>query len=84
MVPLGVPKSVLTQNQHLAPNTQQAEQSWLNTRAKSEVCQSIFLKLTKDEKQLYKNLELAGWYQTVPYLWPESYQIESKSNLPDD
>jgi hypothetical protein len=41
---------VLTQNQHLAPSTQQAEQSWLNTRAGSEVCQSIFLKLTKDEK----------------------------------
>jgi hypothetical protein len=48
-VPLGVPKSVLTQNQLLAPSTQQAEQSWLNTRAGSEACQSIFLKLTKDE-----------------------------------
>jgi hypothetical protein len=41
---------VLTQNQHLAPSTQQAEQSWLNTRDGSEACQSIFLKLTKDEK----------------------------------
>jgi hypothetical protein len=40
----------LTQNQHLAPSTQQAEQCWLNTRAGSEACQSIFLKLTKDEK----------------------------------
>jgi hypothetical protein len=49
-VPPGVPKRVLTQNQHLAPSTQQAEQSWLNTRAGSEACQSIFLKLTKDEK----------------------------------
>jgi hypothetical protein len=36
IVPLGVPKSVLTQNQHPAPSTQQAEQSWLNTRAGSE------------------------------------------------
>jgi hypothetical protein len=62
----------LTQNQHLTPSTQQAEQSWLNTRAESEVCQSIFLKLTKDEKQLDKNMELAGWYQTVPHLRPES------------
>jgi hypothetical protein len=62
----------LTQNQHLAPSTQQAEQSWLNTRAESEAFQSIFLKLTKDEKQLDKNLVLAGWYQTVPYLRPES------------
>jgi hypothetical protein len=49
-VPLGVPKSVLMQNQHLVPSTQQAEQSWLNTRAGSEACQSIFLELTKDEK----------------------------------
>jgi hypothetical protein len=54
MVPLGVPKSVLTQNQHLTPSTQQAEQSWLNTRAESKACQSIFLKLAKDEKQLDK------------------------------
>jgi hypothetical protein len=55
-----VPKSVLTQNQHLAPSTQQAEQSWLNTRAGSEACQSIFLKLTKDEKQLDKTWNLPG------------------------
>jgi hypothetical protein len=41
---------LLTQNQHLAPNTQQAERRWLKTRAGSEACQSIFLKLTKDEK----------------------------------
>jgi hypothetical protein len=34
-VPLGVPKSVLTQNVHPAPNTQQAEQSWLHTRKES-------------------------------------------------
>jgi hypothetical protein len=54
MVPPGVPKSVLTQNQYLAPSTQQAEQSWLNTRAESEACQSFFLKLTKDEKKLNK------------------------------
>jgi hypothetical protein len=60
MVPLGVPKSVLTQNQHLAPSTQQAKQSWLNTRAESEACQSIFLKLKKDEKQLYKTWNLPG------------------------
>jgi hypothetical protein len=41
---------VLTQNQHLAPSTQQAGRNWLNTRAGSEACQSIFLKLTKVEK----------------------------------
>jgi hypothetical protein len=60
VVPLGVPKSVLTQNQHLTPSTQQAERSWLNTRAESEACQSIFLKLTKDEKQLDKTWNLPG------------------------
>jgi hypothetical protein len=42
VVPLGVPKSVLTQNVHPAPNTQQAEQAGF-TRAKSyKTCQSIF------------------------------------------
>jgi hypothetical protein len=41
-VQLGVPKSVLTQNVHLAPSTQQAEQAGF-TRAKNhETCQSIF------------------------------------------
>jgi hypothetical protein len=55
-----VPKSVLTQNQHLTPSTQQAEQSWLNTRAGSEAGQSIFLKLTKDEKELDKTWNLSG------------------------
>jgi hypothetical protein len=55
-----VPKSVLTQNQHLTPNTQQAEQSWLNTRVESEACQSIFLKLTKNGKQLDKTWNLPG------------------------
>jgi hypothetical protein len=50
LCPTGVPKSVLMQNQHPAPSTQQAKRSWLKTRAESEACQSIFLKLTKDEK----------------------------------
>jgi hypothetical protein len=40
---------VSTQNQHLAPSTQQAERSWLKTRAGSEAFQSIFLKLAKDK-----------------------------------
>jgi hypothetical protein len=73
LVPLGVPKSVLTQNPHPAPSTQQAEQSWLNTRADSKACQSIFLKLTKDKAVKCQSLELAGWYQTVPYLRLESH-----------
>jgi hypothetical protein len=31
-----------------------------------------FPETEKDEKQLDKNMELAGWYQIVPYLRPES------------
>jgi hypothetical protein len=72
-VPLGVPKSVLKQNPHPMPSTQQAEQSWLNTQADSKACQSIFLKLTKDKVVKCQSLELAGWYQTVPYLRLESH-----------
>jgi hypothetical protein len=74
---------VLTQNQLLAPSTQQAKKSWLNTRAGSEACQSIFLKLTKDEKQLDKTWNLPGgtvdgvfWYTkhvhyTLVWIWLE-------------
>jgi hypothetical protein len=64
---------LLAQNLHPAPSTQQAEQSWLNTRANSKACQSIFLKLTKDKAVKYQSLELVGWYQTVPYLRLESH-----------
>jgi hypothetical protein len=41
-VPLGVPKSVLTQNVHPAPNTQQAEQAGFTHAKNHETCQSIF------------------------------------------
>jgi hypothetical protein len=41
-VPLGVPKSVLTQNRHLTPSTQQAETSWLNTHDESWMRASQF------------------------------------------
>jgi hypothetical protein len=68
-----MPKSVLTQNPHPAPSTQQAEQSSLNTREDSKACQSIFLKLTKDKTVKYKSLELVVWYQIVPYLQLESH-----------
>jgi hypothetical protein len=39
---------LLTQNQHLAPSTQQAEEAGLTHGMDSEACQSIFLKLTKE------------------------------------
>jgi hypothetical protein len=59
---LDIQYHLLTQNPHPAPSTQQAEQSWLNTRADSKACQSIFLKLTKDKAVKYQSLELAGRY----------------------
>jgi hypothetical protein len=42
-------------------------------------------KLTKDKVVKFQSLELAGWYQTVPYLWLESqvrWHIAMKSYLP--
>jgi hypothetical protein len=42
VVPPGVPKSVLTQNVHLAPNTQQAEQAGFTRPKNHKTCQSIF------------------------------------------
>jgi hypothetical protein len=39
---------VLTQNQHFAPSTQQAEEASLTHVMDPEACQSIFLKLTKE------------------------------------
>jgi hypothetical protein len=47
LVPLGVPKSVLTQNLHLTPSTQQAEQAGF-TRAKiPRRASQFFLKINK-------------------------------------
>jgi hypothetical protein len=42
VVPLGVPKSVLTQNVHLALSTQQDEQAGFTHAENHETCQSIF------------------------------------------
>jgi hypothetical protein len=42
-------------------------------------------KLTKDKAVKYQNLELAGWYQTVPYLRLRSqmgWHIAIESYLP--
>jgi hypothetical protein len=60
MVPPGVPKSVLTQKSAPRAKHTASRTSWLNTRAGSEACQSILLKLTKDEKQLDKTCNLSG------------------------
>jgi hypothetical protein len=44
VVPLGVPKSVLTQNVLLAPSTQQAEQAGFTRAENHKTCQLIFPK----------------------------------------
>jgi hypothetical protein len=52
------------------------------------MCQSIFpWKLRKDKVVKFQSLEPAGWYQTVPYLWPKSqmgWHIAIESYLPAD
>jgi hypothetical protein len=47
MVPLGVPKSVLTQNLHLAPSTQQAEQASFTREEITRRASQFFLKINK-------------------------------------
>jgi hypothetical protein len=43
--------------------------SWLYTRRESrDVPVNFSRKLTKEKGVRYQSLELAGWYQTVPYL----------------
>jgi hypothetical protein len=47
--------------------------SWLHTCKESQdVSVNFSWKLTKDKVVRYQSLELAGWYQTVPYLRPQS------------
>jgi hypothetical protein len=46
-VPLGVPKSVLTQNLHLAPSTQQAEQAGFTREEITRRVSQFFLKINK-------------------------------------
>jgi hypothetical protein len=59
---------VLTQNLHLAPSTQQAEQAGFTREEITRRASQFSLKMTKDRVVKFQSLELAGWYQTVPYL----------------
>jgi hypothetical protein len=59
---------MLTQNVHSAPITQQAEKLASHAQREGDVPVNFSLKLTKDKTVKYQSLELAGWYQTVPYL----------------
>jgi hypothetical protein len=45
--PLGVPKSVLTQNLHLTPSTQQAEQASFTREEIPRRASQFFLKISK-------------------------------------
>jgi hypothetical protein len=60
--------------------------SWLHTcRESQDVPVNFPWKLTKDKVVKYQSLELAGWYQTVPYLRLQSqvrWHIAIKSYLP--
>jgi hypothetical protein len=60
--------------------------SWLHTRKESrDVPVNFPWKLTKEKVVKYQSLELAGWYQIVPYLWLRSqmgWHIAIKSYLP--
>jgi hypothetical protein len=59
----------LTQKVHPTPNTQQAEQAgFACAKSNDDVPVNFSKKLTKDKVVRYQILELAGWYQTVPYL----------------
>jgi hypothetical protein len=65
--------AVLMQNPHPAPSTQQAEQASLTHEQIPKRASQFFLKLTKGNVVRCQSLELAGWYQTVPYLRLESH-----------
>jgi hypothetical protein len=60
--------------------------SWLHTcRESRDVPVNFPWKLTKDKVVKYQSLELAGWYQTVPYLRLQSqmgWHIAIESCLP--
>jgi hypothetical protein len=70
-----------TSAKHTASRT-----SWLHTRKESrDVPVNFPWKLTKEKVVRYQSLELAGWYQTVPYLRPQSQvrrHIVMESYLP--
>jgi hypothetical protein len=63
-----------------------SQTSWLHTCKESQDVPVNFpWKLTKDKVVKYQSLELAGWYQTVPYLRLQSqtgWHIAIESYLP--
>jgi hypothetical protein len=60
---------LLTQNLHLTPITQQAEKAGFTREEVTRRASQFSLKINKKDKVVkFQSLELAGWYQTVPYL----------------
>jgi hypothetical protein len=55
-----VPKSVLTQNLHLTPSTQQAEQASFTREEIPRRASQFFLKIKKDKVVKFQSLKLAG------------------------
>jgi hypothetical protein len=74
-------RKMCTSAKHTASRT-----SWLHTRRESrDVPVNFPWKLTKDKVVKYQSLELAGWYQTFPYLRLRSqmgWHIATESYLP--
>jgi hypothetical protein len=60
--------SLLTQNVHSAPITQQAEKLSFARAGREWRASQFSWKLTKGKTVKYQSLELTGWYQAVPYL----------------
>jgi hypothetical protein len=62
-------EQMLTQNPHLAPSTQQAEQASFTREEITRRASQFSLKIDKKGRVVkFQSLELVGWYQTVPYL----------------
>jgi hypothetical protein len=77
------------QNLHPTSSTQQAEQASFTRKKIPKRASQFSLKINKKDKVVkFQSLELAGWYQTVPYLQLEkpcemtySYKKLSASKL---
>jgi hypothetical protein len=86
LVPPSVPKKCVDAKRAPSAKHTASRTSWLYTRKESrDVPVNFSWKLTKDKAVRYQSLELAGWYQTVPYLRLGSqmgWHIAIKSYLP--
>jgi hypothetical protein len=66
-------------------HTASRKAGFARAKSRDDVPVNFSWKLTKDKAVKYQSLELAGWYQTVPYLRPRSqmrWHIAIESYLP--